>query len=145
MRLMPSEAREMAAGTGVRALVLISSLATGGAERSTVSFMRALAKRGYAAVLCTLTSRDDGPIAAELAASGVVRRDLRSSRLANPLALFRLLSLLRTERIELVHAHGRMHQFSQLRRNGSAGCRSSSPATSSKNPKRHGGSGFDRY
>src|SRR5688572_13433558 len=48
-------------------LVLISSLATGGAERVTVSFARGLAAAGVPAPLCTVTARDDGPLADELA------------------------------------------------------------------------------
>ena len=106
MRLMPSEARDMAQRRQVRALVLVSSLATGGAERVTVSFLRRLAEQGRPAMACTLTSCDDGPLAKELAQAGVDRRDLGARRLADPRAFVRLLSLLKRERIEVIHAHG---------------------------------------
>ena len=90
----------------MRPLVLISGLATGGAERVTVSFLRHLAGTGTEVVACTVTSRRDGPLAAELAAAGVRRHDLGARRIADPLALLRLIRLLRRERFSLVHAHG---------------------------------------
>ena len=90
----------------MRALVLISSLATGGAERITVSFLCRLARMGIPALVCTVTARHDGPLATELSEAGVIRHDLGARRLADPLALLRLLRLLRRERIDLVHAHG---------------------------------------
>lgn len=93
-------------GTEPRALTLISSLRTGGAERVTVSFLKRLAAGPTPAVLCTVSSRQDGPLASELEAHGIERRDLTARRLADPLALVRLLRLLRRERFQLVHAHG---------------------------------------
>lgn len=90
----------------MRPLLLISGLATGGAERVTVSFLRYLAGTGAEVVACTVTSRRDGPLAAELAVAGVARHDLGARRIADPLALLRLIGLLRRERISLVHAHG---------------------------------------
>jgi glycosyltransferase involved in cell wall biosynthesis len=106
MRLLPSEARDMAQGGQVRALVLISSLATGGAERVTVSFLRRLAEQGRSALACTLTSRHDGSLARELTEACVTRWDIRARRLADPLAFVRLLMLLKRERIAVIHAHG---------------------------------------
>jgi glycosyltransferase involved in cell wall biosynthesis len=90
----------------MRPLVLISSLATGGAERVTVSFLCRLARKGPDAMLCTVTARHDGPLAAELLEEGVIRHDLAARRLADPFALLRLLRLMRRERIDIVHAHG---------------------------------------
>jgi glycosyltransferase involved in cell wall biosynthesis len=90
----------------LRALVLISGLAPGGAERVTVSLLTRLRATGRAAPLCTVTSRHDGPLAAEATAAGLERRDLGARRLADPLALARLVGLLRAERFDLVHAHG---------------------------------------
>ncbi|HXF05576.1 MAG TPA: glycosyltransferase, partial [Blastocatellia bacterium] len=87
-------------------LILLSSLATGGAERVTVSFLRRLQQRGMEALVCTVTARHDGPLAAELSSSGVRRYDLGARRLADPLAAWRLLRLLRRQPIALVHAHG---------------------------------------
>lgn len=90
----------------MKPLVLISGLASAGAERITVSFLRHLRERGEAVPLCTVTNRLDGPLAEELANAGIVRFDLGARRLADPLALIRLLWLVRREGIDLVHAHG---------------------------------------
>lgn len=90
----------------MRPLVLLSSLATGGAERVTVSFLRRLAGTPHEAALCTLSSRNNRPVASELQEAGIVHHDLGARRLADPLALVRYLRLLRGERFDLVHAHG---------------------------------------
>ena len=90
----------------LRPLVLISSLATGGAERVTVSFARRLARAGLPAALCTLTARHDGPLADELAPAGIARHDLGARRLLDPRAPWRLAQLLKEQAIDLVHAHG---------------------------------------
>lgn len=89
-----------------RPLVLLSHLATAGAERVTVSFVRRLRVMGVDASVCTLTARVDGPLAEELRAAGVPRHDLDARRLADPGALARLLRLLARERPDVVHAHG---------------------------------------
>jgi glycosyltransferase involved in cell wall biosynthesis len=92
--------------SAVRPLVLISGLATGGAERVTVSFVRRLFAMGVPVSVCTVTSRHDGALAAELAAAGVVRHDLGARRLADPRAAVRLARLLRRSGVDVVHAHG---------------------------------------
>jgi glycosyltransferase involved in cell wall biosynthesis len=97
---------ELAGRAGIRPLVLISSLATGGAERVTVSFLSRLRAKGIEAVACTLTTRHDGPLAAELWRAGVSRYDLGARRLADPLALVRFLRLLSRGRFDVIHAHG---------------------------------------
>jgi glycosyltransferase involved in cell wall biosynthesis len=89
-----------------RPLVLLSSLAEGGAERVTVSFLGRLARDGVKALACTVASRQEPSLAAELRAAGVARHDLAARRLADPAALPRLLRLLWRERIDLIHAHG---------------------------------------
>lgn len=89
-----------------RPLVLLSSLELGGAERVTVSFLRRLAGHGVKAQVCTVASREDPCLVAELREAGVARHDLAGRRLADPRVLPRLLRLLRRERIGLVHAHG---------------------------------------
>lgn len=108
--LSPERARMRSRSTwrehGWRPLILLSSLATGGAERVTVSFLRRLRQQQIEAIACTVTARHDGPLAAELDETGVIRRDLGARRLADPLALWRLLHLLRREQINIVHAHG---------------------------------------
>lgn len=90
----------------MKPLVLISGMASGGAERITVSFLRHLREYGEPAPLCTVTARHDGPLAEELATAGIVRFDLGARRLADPLALVRLTGLVRRQGFGLVHAHG---------------------------------------
>jgi glycosyltransferase involved in cell wall biosynthesis len=90
----------------LRALVLISGLATGGAERVTVSFMRRLKTLGIQAAVCTVTGRHDSRLAAELRDARVVRHDLGARRLADPRAAVRLGRLLTREHVDVVHAHG---------------------------------------
>lgn len=87
-------------------LVLLSGLATGGAERVTVSFLRQLRATGVRAGVCTVTGRHDGPLAAELDEAGIARHDLGAARLADPRAPVRLARLLERDRVGLVHAHG---------------------------------------
>jgi len=90
----------------MNALVLISRLATSGAETVTVGFMRRLLFTEHKASVCTVTGRHDGPLAKELEASGVVRHDLKARRLADPQALKRLVKLMKDERPDIIHAHG---------------------------------------
>lgn len=91
---------------GFRPLVLISGLPVGGAERVTARFLCHLAGTSRPVPVCTVTDRhDDGP-AEEIARAGVPRHDLGAVRLADPMALARLLRLLRRHRFDLVHAHG---------------------------------------
>lgn len=92
--------------TELKPLILLSWLATGGAERVTVSFARRLRSMGMEALVCTVTSRYDGALAAELADAGVSRSDLGARRLTDPRSLARLLQLLDRQRPHLVHAHG---------------------------------------
>lgn len=91
---------------GLRPLVLISGLPVGGAENVTARFLCHLAATGRPVPACTVTDRHDGPPADELARTGVPRFDLGARRLADPVALGRLVRLLRRERIDLLHAHG---------------------------------------
>jgi glycosyltransferase involved in cell wall biosynthesis len=88
------------------ALLLISGLATGGAERVSVSFLKRAAALGHGVAACTVTSRHDGPLALELERAGVERHDLGAARLASPAAVMRLHKLLLSGRFQVVHAHG---------------------------------------
>jgi glycosyltransferase involved in cell wall biosynthesis len=91
----------------VRPLVLVSSLAAGGAERVVVSLVCRLAQRGHPVGLCTLTSRvDNEQLAGELRHAGVIRHDLGARRLAEPRACGRYMRLLRRTGFNVVHAHG---------------------------------------
>lgn len=93
-------------GLEVKPLILISGLAPGGAERVTASLVIRLWNRGIPVPICTVTSRHDGPLAAELGAHGIDRRDLGARRLTDPRAFGRLVRMVRAEGIDLVHAHG---------------------------------------
>ena len=90
----------------MRAFVLISGLATGGAEKVTVHFLRQLRRTEHQAGICTLTRRHDGPLARETETAGIARTDLGARRLADPRALVRLLRLLQREDPDIIHAHG---------------------------------------
>jgi len=90
----------------VRPLLLLSSLAAGGAERVVVSLACRLAQRGYDAAVCTLTSSCDTHLADELRDGGVIRYDLAARRLSDSRAVFRYLRLLSRSGIDVVHAHG---------------------------------------
>lgn len=72
----------------------------------TVSLLVRLCRRGLPTPACTVTTRHDGPLAAELRAGGVERWDLGARRLADPRAAIRLARLLHSERVDLIHAHG---------------------------------------
>ena len=90
----------------VRPLLLVSSLAAGGAERVVVSLACRLAQRGLEAGVCTLTSRCDTHLADELREAGVMRYDLAVRRLTDPAAAVRYLRLLSRANVDVVHAHG---------------------------------------
>ena len=88
-------------------LVLISSLAAGGAERAAVSLVCRLARRGHRVALCTLTSAVDDPqFTREMRQADVVRHDLGARRLAEPRSCVAYLRLLLRSGFDVVHAHG---------------------------------------
>jgi len=100
---------EFEAGTRPRIsnpLVLISSLAEGGAERVTVSFLRRLVAQGKRVTLCTITNRFDSFLAEDIRSAGIERIDLGAHRLASARLLIRYVRLLRRKRFDIVHAHG---------------------------------------
>jgi len=90
----------------VRPLLLVSSLAAGGAERVVVSLACRLAQRGHEAAVCTLTSKCDTHLADELREAGVIRYDLAARRLTDSGAALRYLRLLSRSGVDVVHAHG---------------------------------------
>jgi glycosyltransferase involved in cell wall biosynthesis len=83
--------------------MLLGGLQLGGAERNTLSVIPHLIEHGIDASLCTLTTAHDSPTVARQSA-GITRHDLRGRRLADPFAIRRFLRLLRSDRIDLVHA-----------------------------------------
>lgn len=87
-----------------RVLWVTSGLQPGGGERNIVSVMPHLARSGAEVALCTLTRRWDGPLAEEFSRTGLRRFDLGARRLADPVALTRLVRLIRGAGVDVVHS-----------------------------------------
>lgn len=84
----------------LRVLFLIDTMQMGGAERITAQLLP-----GFDTIqplLCTLQPRRDSPLTAQLHA--IPRFDLGARRLLDPIALGRLIRLIRTQQIDLIHA-----------------------------------------
>ena len=85
----------------MRPLILISSLARGGAERVTTAFVKRMHSSGLSVAVSTLYPDQDNHLAFELDKSGVERLSLDGSRLASPPLFSRYLRLLRSSRMDL--------------------------------------------
>jgi glycosyltransferase involved in cell wall biosynthesis len=91
--------------TGPRkVLMLIDSLLPGGAERFMVGLATNLPPERWEVTVCT-TRRAEGPMAAELADAGVRHVTLGRSGRYDVAPFARLVSLLRRERFDVLHAH----------------------------------------
>jgi len=88
----------------MRILIMLSSLAMGGAERNIVSVLPYLNKDGVTPLLCTLNTRRDSPLTQSFAQTGVPRLDMQAKRLTDPAALRRFMALIRDQQIDLVHS-----------------------------------------
>jgi glycosyltransferase involved in cell wall biosynthesis len=86
-----------------RVLLLIDSFQMGGAERITAALLPHLDRSRVTPILCTLRSRGDSPLAAQLG-DNIRRIDLGAKRMIDPAAFQRLLRLLQEEHIDLIHA-----------------------------------------
>lgn len=89
----------------VRLLWLIDSLTVGGAEALTVPFARRLDRRRFELIVCALSTIAGNPVEQRLRDEGVSVVNLGARSLRDAGAFRRLESLVRTERIDLVHAH----------------------------------------
>jgi glycosyltransferase involved in cell wall biosynthesis len=89
----------------LRLLWLIDSLTMGGAESLVIPFAREFARRGEELIVCCLKTIDGNPIERELAAAGVRTVNLQSRNLRDVAAFRRLLALIRSEQVDLIHAH----------------------------------------
>jgi glycosyltransferase involved in cell wall biosynthesis len=89
----------------LRLLWLIDSLTMGGAESLVIPFAREFARRGEELIVCCLKTIDGNPIERELTASGVRTINLQSRNLRDVAAFRRLLALIRSEQIDVIHAH----------------------------------------
>ena len=87
----------------MRALLTLSSLQVGGAERNVVSVLPHLQQCGIDVGLCTLGTLPDSFLAEELRRHDVPRFDLGARRLLDPIAFGRLMRLLRTFRPDVIH------------------------------------------
>lgn len=87
----------------MRVLQLVDSFAAGGAERMAVRFANALADRVDLSVVGT--TRGGGPLESDVEA-GVGRLRVSRHRTADLASAAALRSFLRSERIDVVHAHG---------------------------------------
>jgi len=86
----------------LRVLYLIDSLRMGGAERVTLALFPHLDRARLTPLLCTVESKGEGELAQQL--GEVPRFDLGAKRLLDPAAYGRLVRLLKTEKIDLIHA-----------------------------------------
>lgn len=87
----------------MRVLMMMSSVAMGGAEQITVSVLPYLAAAGATPLLCTLNTRRDSPITEIFAQTGVQRFDLGARRMVDVSAWRRFVRLLQDEKIDLVN------------------------------------------
>ena len=88
----------------MRVLMMLSSIAMGGAERNVVSILPHLQEVGIDVKLCTLNTRRDSALAEVFSVSGIERFDLGATRLTDRKSWMRFSSLLRSEKIDIVHA-----------------------------------------
>ncbi len=88
----------------VRLLWLVDSLGAGGAEALVVTFAQGIDRTQHQLFVACLSGAN-GMNAQRLGAEGVPVTDLRARNLRDIGAFRRLLSLIREQRIELIHAH----------------------------------------
>lgn len=89
----------------LRVLLLVDSLAIGGAERLMVPHASGLRARGIDVRVAYLVSRDGDPWRAPLREAGVPVRHLGLRSLLDPRPMIRLAAHLRQERMHLIHTH----------------------------------------
>ncbi len=88
----------------MKVLLMLSSIAMGGAERNIVSVVPYFQKAGIEILLCTLNKRRDSPLAEIFAASGVERFDLGARRMTDIKAIRKFGAFLHDRKIDIVHA-----------------------------------------
>lgn len=91
-------------GTSLRIAVLVETLGAGGAERAILNIVRALLERGHRCTVIALRAPMTLSTDLTLAGADVRSLDLRH-RWDLPRGLGRLLSMLRHERFDVLHAH----------------------------------------
>jgi len=100
----------------MKVLMVLSSMAMGGAERNIASVVPHLARQpGLDFTLGTLNTRRDSPLADLIAKSGVRRFDMGAKRMVDPAAWKRFTAFLRDEQIDLIHSQDQdTHVYSGL-------------------------------
>ncbi|MFC1959487.1 glycosyltransferase family 4 protein [Chloroflexota bacterium] len=88
----------------MRALVMMSGIAMGGAERNIVSVLPYIKEQGVDVRLLTLNTRRDSPLTDEFNQTGLTRHDLAAQRMLDPTAWQRFTHLLKSEQIDIIHA-----------------------------------------
>lgn len=89
----------------MRILQVIEGLGVGGAEQLQVILAAYIDRGRYDLRVCSLVPLDESPIIRDLRALGVPLSSLGGMRLRDPRYLRRLVALLRTQRIDVVHTH----------------------------------------
>jgi glycosyltransferase involved in cell wall biosynthesis len=103
--LVDAEAPSRSGPKRRRLLWLIDSLNMGGAESLVLPFVRHYPRERYDLHVCCLASINDNPVEAEVLQEGILFTNLEARNLRDVAAFRRLLTLVRRERIELIHAH----------------------------------------
>lgn len=88
----------------MRVLMLLSSIAMGGAERNVVSVLPYLRDAGVDVILCTLNNRRDSALVDVFIKTGIERFDLGAKRLSDLRSWRKFISLIHAQRIDIVHA-----------------------------------------
>ena len=88
----------------MRVLIVLSSLKVGGAERNVIQLLRYIQAEGVDLRLCTLTARQDSYLADTLKTLSVPRYNVDAKRLLDLAGFRRFLDVVRSQRIELIHA-----------------------------------------
>src|SRR5688572_6806788 len=85
-------------------LLMMSSVAMGGAERNIVSLLPYLQTPNVKTMLCTMNTRRDSPLANADSLSHIERFDLGAKRMLDIRAFKKLLSIIRKQEIDVIHA-----------------------------------------
>ncbi|HVR43499.1 MAG TPA: glycosyltransferase [Thermoanaerobaculia bacterium] len=92
-------------GRPIRLLWLIDSLTMGGAESLVVPFARASRASGLDLTVCARTTIGGNPLEGELRDTGVAVENLEARSLRDRAAFRRLMRLIRSREIDVIHAH----------------------------------------
>jgi glycosyltransferase involved in cell wall biosynthesis len=88
----------------MRVMMMLSSIAMGGAEKNVVSVLPYLKQKGVEVCLGTLNTRRDSPLAETFAKTGVPRFDMGATRMIDTTAWANFRKVLRDQKIDIVHS-----------------------------------------